>query len=52
MLLIDERTRPDLGAGGRGVAEPQSLHDERIVRVGTLSKALGVQGDSWRGLRF
>jgi 8-amino-7-oxononanoate synthase len=48
LLLIDEAHATGvLGPGGRGVSEllpPEVRHSDRLIRVGTLSKALGAQG--------
>ena len=45
MLLVDEaHATGTLGATGRGSIEHFQLHDQPIVRVGTLSKALGSLG--------
>lgn len=44
ILLDDAHGTGTLGATGRGTAEHFQLHDERIIPVGTLSKALGSQG--------
>ncbi len=45
MLLIDEAHATGvLGPGGRGLAELDRIDSERLVRIGTLSKAVGCQG--------
>jgi 8-amino-7-oxononanoate synthase len=48
LLLIDEAHATGvLGPGGRGVSEllpPEARRSERLIKVGTLSKALGAQG--------
>jgi 8-amino-7-oxononanoate synthase len=48
LLLIDEAHATGvLGPGGRGVSEllpPQARHSGRLIKIGTLSKALGAQG--------
>ncbi len=48
LLLLDEAHATGvLGPGGRGAAElfpPPAALDDAVVRVGTLSKALGAQG--------
>ncbi len=44
VLLDDAHGTGTLGATGRGTSEHFGLHDERIICVGTLSKALGSQG--------
>lgn len=44
ILLDDAHGTGVLGATGGGTAEHFGLRDERIVTLGTLSKALGAQG--------
>lgn len=44
VLLDDAHGTGTLGATGRGTAEHFGLRDERLVTLGTLSKALGSQG--------
>ncbi len=46
VVLDEAHATGVLGAGGRGVTDllPPSVSRERIIKVGTLSKALGAQG--------
>ncbi|BCM90409.1 8-amino-7-oxononanoate synthase [Abditibacteriota bacterium] len=44
LLLDDAHGTGTLGATGRGIEEHFGVHSERILTVGTLSKALGSQG--------
>lgn len=51
ILLDDAHGTGTLGVFGRGTSEHFGLHDERIVQIGTLSKALGSQGGFVAGPR-
>jgi 7-keto-8-aminopelargonate synthetase-like enzyme len=51
ILLDDAHGTGTLGAAGRGTSEHFGLHDERIIHIGTLSKALGSQGGFVAGPR-
>jgi len=51
LILDDAHGTGTLGASGRGIGEHFGLHDERIIWVGTLSKALGSQGGFVAGKR-
>jgi 8-amino-7-oxononanoate synthase len=51
LILDDAHGTGTLGRTGRGVGEHFDLHDERIIWVGTLSKALGSQGGFVAGKR-
>lgn len=51
IVLDDAHGTGVLGSGGRGTTEHFGVHDERILHVGTLSKALGSQGGFVAGSR-
>ena len=51
ILLDDAHGTGTLGANGRGASEHFGIDDERIVHIGTLSKALGSQGGFVAGPR-
>ncbi len=51
ILLDDAHGTGTLGEFGHGTGEHFSLHDERIIQIGTLSKALGSQGGFVAGPR-
>ena len=51
ILLDDAHGTSVLGATGRGTSEHFGIDDERIVTLGTLSKALGSQGGFVAGPR-
>ncbi len=44
LLLDDAHGTGTLGATGRGIEEHFSVHSDRVLTIGTLSKALGSQG--------
>ena len=44
LVLDDAHGTGTLGATGRGIEEHFGLHSERVLTIGTLSKALGSQG--------
>lgn len=44
ILLDDAHGTGTLGETGRGITEHFRIHHERVVHIGTLSKALGSQG--------
>jgi 8-amino-7-oxononanoate synthase len=51
ILLDDAHGTGTLGPTGRGTTEHFGIHDEHIVSIGTLSKALGSQGGFVAGPR-
>jgi 8-amino-7-oxononanoate synthase len=51
LVLDDAHGTGTLGVNGCGVGEYFGIHDERIIWVGTLSKALGSQGGFVAGKR-
>lgn len=53
LLLVDEAHATGVfGARGRGLLEASQVHGPRVVKVGTLSKALGSQGGFVAGSRI